>query len=118
LRKIIKIKPILISKLNSNKKQEKTAGIISGIVKKNLKHNKFDMGLSFATGYLKRKNIGDGVESMANEGMHLAPGVSINSISESFKNKPIKEHQGDRAQINDELKKIKKQAGDKKCQIM
>lgn len=86
-----------------------TSNVIGGIAKQNLKNNKAGMGMSFATGYLQNRKVGEGINSLLSNGAHIIPGINAERINSEMKKKPISDHIGDRGQIGDGLKNIKKQ---------
>jgi hypothetical protein len=90
-------------------KQVKTAGIVKGIVKHNLKKNKLGLGIGFASGYLPNKKVGEGINSMLNTGVHIVPGITPEGFDKEMKKKPISSRIGNRSQISEELRNIKKQ---------
>lgn len=87
----------------------KTAGIIKGIVRQNLKKNKLGMGISFAAGYLPNKKIGEGINSTLSTGVHVIPGITAEKFNSEMKKRPISSRIGNRGQINEELRNIKQQ---------
>lgn len=87
---------------------QKIAGMVGGLFKYNLKKNKLGLGSGFLAGYAPNKNIGNGLNTMLTSGINFLPGISPQVLSETMKKKSISNHVGDRDQIGEKLRKMRK----------